>query len=354
MDKIKYWKELLGSVELQRQVIQKRLAELVEKYGDARRTVLTQINPPSKEEKEIINVEPEKCVVIMTESGLIKRVPSSSFRVQKRNGAGVKTQDGITSAIIRTNTIDSLMVFTDKGRMYRILVDNIPSGTNASKGVPIKSLIEMETYENPTLIYSIYYDTDAKYILFVTKNGVVKKTALDEYTKTKKKSGIAAINLRENDELASVSLIKDESLMLITENGMGIKFKSTDIPASGRATMGVKGINLADGDAVASSLPIRNEDDLIAIFTSNGLGKRIKLNEFVTQSRGGKGIICYKPSTSTGNVVSATLVSDEDSLLVSGTTKSICINAKDISILGRTSMGVQVIKEGHITSVSKI
>lgn len=330
------------------------ISDLRIKLGDERRTVLTQINEPSKEEKEIVNVEPEKCVVIMTESGLIKRVPSSSFRVQKRNGAGIKTQDGITSAIIRTNTIDSLMVFTDKGRMYRILVDNIPNGTNASKGVPIKSLIEMEAYENPTLIYSIYYDTDAKYILFVTKNGIVKKTALDEYTKTKKKSGITAINLRENDELASVSLIKDESLMLITENGMGIKFKSTDIPASGRATMGVKGISLADGDAVASSLPIRNENDLIAIFTSNGLGKRIKLTEFVTQSRGGKGIICYKPSASTGNVVSATLVSDEDSLLVSGTTKSICINAKDISILGRTSMGVQVIKEGRITSVSKI
>lgn len=354
LEKIKWWKELLGSVELQKEEIQKRLAEIVKKYGDERRTILSQINPPSKEEKEIVNVEPEKCVVIMTESGLIKRVPSSSFRVQRRNGTGIKTQDGITSAIIRTNTIDSLMVFTDKGRMYRILVDNIPSGTNASKGVPIKSLIEMETSENPTLIYSIYYDTDAKYVLFTTKNGVVKKTTLEEYTKTKKKSGITAINLRENDELAAVSLIKDEPLMLITEKGMGIKFKSTDIPASGRATMGVKGINLGEGDGVAAVLPIRNENDLIAIFTSNGLAKRIKLAEFITQSRGGKGIICYKPNASTGYVVSASLVSDEDSLLISGTSKSICINAKDISILGRTSTGVQVIKEGHITSVSKI
>ena len=171
---------------------------------------------------------------------------------------------------------------------------------------------------------------------------------------TKKKNGITAINLRENDELASVSLIKDEPLMLITEKGMGIKFKSTDIPASGRATMGVKGINLGEGDGVTAVLPIRNENDLIAIFTSNGLAKRIKLTEFITQSRGGKGIICYKPNASTGYVVSASLVSDEDSLLISGTSKSICINAKDISILGRTSTGVQVIKEGHITSVSKI
>lgn len=354
VDKIKYWKELLGSVELQRQVIQKRLAELVDKYGDARRTVLTQINPPSKEEKEIINVEPEKCVVIMTESGLIKRVPSSSFRVQKRNGAGVKTQDGITSAIIRTNTIDSLMVFTDKGRMYRILVDNIPSGTNASKGVPIKSLIEMESFENPTLIYSIYYDTDAKYIMFVTKNGTIKKTALEEYTKTKKKSGVAAINLREGDEIASVSLIKDEQVILLTEKGMGIKFKTSEVSASGRATMGVKGIALGEGDKVVTALPIRSNEDQLAIFSENGLGKRIKIDEFVTQSRGGKGIICYKPTSSTGNVVAGTLVADSDNLLVSGSTKSICIGANDISTVGRASIGVQIIKEGHITSVSKI
>ena len=354
MDKIKYWKELFSSVELQRQVIQKRLAELVDKYGDARRTVLTQINPPSKEEKEIINVEPEKCVVIMTESGLIKRVPSSSFRVQKRNGAGVKTQDGITSAIIRTNTIDSLMVFTDKGRMYRILVDNIPSGTNASKGVPIKSLIEMESFENPTLIYSIYYDTDAKYIMFVTKNGTVKKTALEEYTKTKKKSGVAAINLREGDEIASVSLIKDEQVILLTEKGMGIKFKTSEVSPSGRATMGVKGIALGEGDKVVTALPIRSNEDQLAIFSENGLGKRIKIDEFVTQSRGGKGIICYKPTSSTGNVVAGTLVADSDNLLVSGSTKSICIGANDISTVGRASIGVQIIKEGHITSVSKI
>lgn len=354
LNKIKYWEELLSSVELQRQVVQKRLAELVEKYGDARRTILTQINPPSKEEKEIINVEPEKCVVIMTESGLIKRVPSSSFKVQKRNGAGVKTQDGITSAIIRTNTIDSLMVFTDKGRMYRILVDNIPSGTSASKGVPIKSLIEMESSENPTLIYSIYYDTDAQYILFVSKKGMVKKTALEEYTKTKKKSGIAAINLREGDEIASVSLIKDEQIMLISKKGMAIKFKTSEVSPSGRATIGVKGITLGEDDAVVSALPIRSTDDQLAIFTENGLGKRIKLSEFVSQSRGGKGVICYKPNASTGDVVAGALVSEADSLLINGSKKSICIGANDISTVGRTSIGVQLIKEGCITSVSKI
>lgn len=354
VEKIKNWKELLGSEDLQKKTIEERLQELVKKYGDERRTILTQINPPTKEEKEIVNVEPEKCVVIMTESGLIKRVPSSSFRVQKRNGAGVKTQDGITSAIIRTNTIDSLMVFTDKGRMYRILVDNIPSGTNASKGIPIKSLIEMESFENPTLIYSIYYDTDAKYVLFVTKNGTVKKTLLEEYTKTKKKSGIAAINLREGDELASVSLINEEPIIITTKNGMAIKFKSTEINPSGRATMGVKGINLGSEDKVIAALPIRNTEDQLAVFTKNGLGKRIKLEEFITQSRGGKGIICYKPTTSTGDVVSAILVNKDDNILINGATKSICIKAEDISVLSRVSVGVQIIKEGCITNTSKI
>ena len=354
LDKISNWKALLSSESLQKQVVLERLQDLANKYGDARRTVLTQINPPSKEEKEIVNVEPEKCVVIMTESGLIKRVPSASFRVQKRNGAGIKTQDGITSAIIRTNTIDSLMVFTDKGRMYRILVDNIPEGTNASKGVPIKSLIEMESFENPTLIYSIYYDTDAQYIMFVTKNGTIKKTALDEYTKTKKKSGVTAINLREGDEIASVSLIKDEQIILLTEKGMGIKFKTSDVSPSGRATMGVKGINLSEGDKVVSALPIRNSDDQLAVFSENGLGKRIKLDEFVTQSRGGKGIICYKPNASTGNVVAGALVANEDNLLIVGSKKSICIGANDISTVGRASIGVQIIKEGHINSISKI
>ena len=186
-------KKLNSIIENPKIELKKRLEDLVKKYGDERRTELTQIADTPKEEEEIQYVEPEKCVVVMTESGLIKRIPSTSFRKQRRNGKGVKTQDDITNTIIRTNTIDNIMVFTDKGKMYRILVDNIPVGTNVSQGVPIKSLVEMEPNEKPTTIYSIYRDTDAKYVVFITKNGLVKKTALEEYTKTKKKTGIAAI-----------------------------------------------------------------------------------------------------------------------------------------------------------------
>ena len=172
--------------------LRKRLGELVKKYGDARRTELSQIEEPkTKEEKEIVNVPPEKCVVVLTEGGSVKRIPATSFRTQKRGSKGVKTQDDITEAVIRTNTVDSLMIFTNKGKMYRLVVNNIPEGTNTSKGTPVRALVEMESGESVQTIYSIYRDTDAKYVLFTTKNGLVKKTALSEYVGTKKSNGTA-------------------------------------------------------------------------------------------------------------------------------------------------------------------
>ena len=322
-------------------------------YGDARRTTIMQV-AVTKEEKEIEFVEPEKCVVIMTEGGLVKRVPSASFRAQKRNGKGVKTQDDITHAVIRTNTIDSLMVFTDKGRMYRLLVNDIPVGTNVTKGQSIKSLIAMESDETPTVIYSVYRDTDAQFVLFVTKNGLVKKTTLDEYMKTKKKSGIAAISLREGDELAAVSLIKDEQLILVTSTGMCIRFNSNEITPTSRTTSGVKGITLAEGDYVVAALPVRNVGDQIALFAQNGLGKKFEMTELPLQKRAGKGLMCYKGSDATGSVTAATLVSDEDNVLILGDKSSICIEATEIPSLGRASIGNQLIKNSKILSVSKV
>lgn len=327
--------------------------EIKDTYGDDRRTTITQV-AITKEEKEIEFVEPEKCVVVMSEDGLIKRIPSSSFRTQKRNGKGVKSTGDITSAVIRTNTVDSLMVFTDKGKMYRILVNDLPVGTNVSVGQSIKSLIAMDTDENPTLIYSIYRDTDAKYVLFVTKNGIVKKTALEEYVGTKKKTGIAAINLKENDTLASVSLIKDEDLILVTKNGMAIKFNSMEISASGRATSGVKGITLKDDDCVVSALPVRNSNDQLAIISEKGLGKKIDLKELVVQKRAGKGLIVYKPTDASGKIACCALVADEDSVLIAGKVNNICISAKDIPLLSRGSLGNQLIKGTDVTSVSKV
>lgn len=327
--------------------------EIKNTYGDERRSSITQV-AITKEEKEIEFVEPEKCVVIMTEGGLIKRIPATSFRTQKRNGKGVKTQDDITHAVIRTNTIDSLMIFTNQGKMYRLLVNDIPVGTNSTQGQSIKSLVAMDTEEKPEIIYSIYRDTDAQFVLFVTKNGLVKKTSLDEYIKTKKKTGIAAISLKENDSLAAVSLIKDEPLVLVTAKGMAIKFDSKEIAITSRTTTGVKGITLSDDDYIVAALPVRDTNDNLAVFSHGGLGKKFSLTEIPLQKRAGKGLACYKPSDATGPVAAAALVSNEDNILIVGTPSSICISAADIPVLGRASIGNSVIRGSKINSVSKV
>ena len=330
--------------------LRRRLENIVARYGDARKTELTQITV-AKEEKEIEFVEPEKCVVVLTEAGTIKRIPTTSFRAQKRNGKGVKTQEEITSMVLRTNTIDNLMIFSDQGKMYRLLVNDIPVGTNSSKGASVKALVPMETGEEPATMYSIYRDTDAKYVLFITKNGIVKKTALDEYINTKKKNGIGAINLREGDSLAAVCLVKDEPLILVTANGYMLKFDSMEIGATSRMTTGVKGITLGADDYVVAALPVRNNEDDLALFTEHGVGKKLPPKELVTQKRGGKGLICYKTED---KVAAAAMVSDEDSLLLVGDKSSICIAAKDVPELSRAGTGNQMIKSGKVTTVSKV
>ena len=352
---IKLFNEIISSKEKTQEIFLERLISFTKKYGSDRKTEITQVNlKATKEEKEIEFVEPEKCVVVLTESGLVKRVPITSFRTQKRNGVGVKTQDDITSMVIRTNTIDSLMIFTNKGKMYRLLVNDIPVGNNSAKGQPIKSLIEMENDEIPSVIYSIYRDTDAKYVLFTTKNGLVKKTSLDEYVKTKKKSGVAAITIKDDDELISVNLIKDEPIVIITKNGSAIQFNSMEIGATSRTTSGVKGINLADGDNVISTLVVRDKKDELAIFVESGLGKKIDLKEIPIQKRAGKGLICYKPTAATGLVAAAALVSNDDNLLICGDKNSLCLKASEIPSLGRASIGNQLIKTNKVLSVSKI
>ena len=328
--------------------------EIKTKYGDSRRTTITQIAEETKEEKEIAFVEPEKCVVVLTEGGCIKRIPITSYRTQKRNGKGIKTQDDITNMILRTNTIDSLMIFTDRGKMYRLLVNDIPVGTNVSVGQSIKSLVAMDTDENPAVIYSIYRDTDAKYVFFTTKNGLVKKTTLEEYIKTKKKTGIAAISIKEGDELVSVCLVKDEPMILLTKNGYGIKFSSMEIGATSRATSGVKGITINPDDEVIAALPLRHDTDAIAIISETGLGKKFSSSELPLQKRAGKGLICYKPTSSTGFVADGALISDEDNILVIGDKSSICVSATEIPELSRASIGNQIIKNNKVKSISKV
>ena len=350
---IKLYNEIISNQMRLQEIFLEKLIAFTKKYGAPRKTELTQV-ATTKEEKEIEFVEPEKCVVIMTEGGSIKRIPSTSFRTQKRNGKGIKTQDDITHALIRTNTVDSLMIFSDKGRMYRLLVNDIPVGTNVSKGASVKALTSMEANERPAAMYSIYRDTDAQYVLFVTKNGLVKKTSLDEYCKTKKKGGINAITIKDGDELAAVSLVKDEQLILLTSQGIAIRFDSREVPASSRTTMGIKGITLKEGDCVVAALPIRDAQDRLALFSTAGMGKKISVDELPLQKRAGKGLMCYKPTAASGTIAAATLVSDEDSILVSGSKNSICISASDIPALSRASMGNLIIKDSDVISVSKV
>ena len=330
--------------------LRKRLQNLVKTYGDDRKTEITNIEEKSKEDKEVEFVQPEKCVVVLTEGGNVKRIPSASFRTQHRNTKGVKTQNDITSSVIRTNTIDALMVFSDKGNMYRLIVNDIPEGTNVSKGSPIKSLVPMTADEHPNVIYSIYKDTEAKYVIFITKNGTIKKTPLDDYQKTKKKSGISAISFRDGDSLASASLIKDEDVLVITKKGNVIRFKTKDLAPSSRIAVGVKGIGLNEEDEVLTILPIRDINDSLAIFTNTGCGKKVKLKDILEQRRGGKGACFYKGDT----VTSAVLVNDKDNVLICGDKSSVCISAEEIPETSKSATGSIIIKGNKIVSASKV
>lgn len=330
-----------------------RLNDIVQKYGDDRRTELIQVvEPKDNEEKKIAAIPPEKVVVVLTEAGSIKRVAATSFRAQKRAGKGIKTQDEITSMVLRTNTVDSLMIFTDQGNMYRLIVDDIPEGTNTSKGMPVKALISMQPGENPTVIYSIYRDTDAKYIVFVTKQGYVKRTSLEEYTGIKKKTGTKALNLHEGDEIVTVFLANDEQILILSKDGYAIRCKGTEFPASGRVSMGYKGINLKDGDSVITALPIRNSNDDVAIFSNTGLGRRISLNSFTPQARNGRGTMYAKNADAAG----ACMVTDGDMILVCGDKTSICIKAEEMTKTeSKDTLGTIVLKGNtKVTGVSKV
>lgn len=353
INNLQEWKRLINSRELQIAEIKARLTKLVSIYGDDRRTELAQIEL-QKEEKEIQEVIPEDVVVILTQSGDIKRIPKNSFKIQKRNGKGVKNEGDAILDSISTNTIDNLMIFTSAGKMYKMVVDNIPVGTNVSKGVRINSLINMEANEKVIAATSLYRNTDAKYVVFITKNGLLKKTKLEEYTSIKKTTGIAAIKLKENDSLANVTFINEEEMIIVTKKGMSIRFSTSDIAPIGRVTMGVKSIKLDGDDEVVVGLPIHKETDLLAVFTSKGYGKKCKLDDFPYQTRGGKGLILYKIDESIGNLIGATMIDDDDSIALIGKPNSICISSKDIPLLSRTGIGSIMIKNSIIESAVKL
>ena len=347
---IEEFKIILNDEQHQKDEVRARLAAFVKKYGDARRTELAQIEMP-KEEKVVELVVPEECVVIMSQTGDIKRVPAATFKVQHRNGKGVKTENDAILDVISTNTVDTLMAFTTKGKMYRLLVDSIPSGTNASKGVHISSLIKAEPDEQVIAITSLFRKSKPKYVFFFTKNGLIKKTLLDEYCNTKKSTGIIALNIKEGDSLANVTFADEEEFLVITSGGMTIRFESKDIAAIGRVAAGVKAIKLVEGDSVLKGLPIKHDTDCLAVFLESGLAKKTELREFPTQGRGGKGL---RVGGGEFKVVGAALISDEDNILLVGKPNSICFSATEIPKLGRIALGNQMIKNSTVQKVIKL
>ena len=329
-------------------VLIEKVKNLKNTYGDARRTELLNIEVP-KEEKEIAEIIPEDVVIVFTENGLIKKVPTSTFKIQRRGGKGVKTKDEIISDVIKTNTVDTLMFFTTKGKMYRTIADNIPTGTNITKGVSVNSLIKLDKNEKVIAITSLHRKSTPKYVIFVTKNGMVKKSYLEEYTKTNRNTGIAALNVKENDEVVRIIFQDEEDMILLTKNGMSIKFATKEINPVGRAAMGVKGIKLSEDDEIVAALPIHKTSDTVAIFTENGLGKKVSLEDFPLQGRGGKGTICSKSS-----IIKGLMISNEDNILICGNKSSICISAKDIPLLSKISQGNILLKDNKVLSATKI
>ena len=287
----------------------------------------------------------------MNQSGEIKRIPSNTFKPQNRNGKGAKRSADAILSTIATNTIDNLMLFSNLGKMYKILVNDLPIGTNISKGQMINNFINLENGEKIVAINSLYRNTKAINVIFITKQGQIKKTKLEEYNNIKRGSGIIATKFREGDTLANIVFLDDEDLILITKNGMGIHFSTKDISAIGRMAIGVRGIKLNDGDEVISALPVHKDTDYIAIFNSDGNGKKMKLEELPIQKRDGKGI---KITGKDNIVASAAMVCDNDNILLMGTNTSLCISAKEIPVVGRTSVGNIMIKGSGIESAIKL
>lgn len=340
--------EILNSRDKQIAMLRERLDTIVKKYGDDRITELAQI-AIEKKQKEPIVVEPKDCVIIITSKNTIKRIDAKSFKPQKRNTTGVKTGSDMIIFSQKTNTQDVLMVFTSKGKMYRLLVDNIPEGTNASAGAPLSSLIEFEDGEKPMAFTTLSADNDKKFIFFATKKGIIKKVPLEEYNSLKR-TGVTAIKFKEGDELAAVTFINQEEMMLVTKNGMSIRFAAAGMPISSRTAQGVKGMNVAEDDQVIAALPISNPASYLAIVSIDGLGKRTELKEFTIQNRGGKGLSCYK-----NPIAGAELIVDDGMLLISGDKTSIVVKATELPILNRTSLGNIMLKNNEkVISIAKI
>ena len=324
-------------------VIKTELLAISDKYGDDRRTSLGQDDDDIKDEELI---EKENIVVARTHLGYIKRMQDDNFKAQKRGGKGIKgmptIEDDYIEDIFMTTTHHYIMFFTNKGRVYRLKGYDIPESSRTARGVAIVNLLEMLPGEKVTAIIPFKRYEENKYLFMATKNGMIKKTPLIDYVNVKR-SGLIAIDLKDDDDLIEVKITdgKDD-MFLITEGGMCIRFNERDVRSTGRSTMGVKGISLSKDDKVIS-LIMGSHGDHILFVTKNGMGKKTDITEFSSQNRGGKGLKCYKITEKTGNLVGAKIVNDENEIMLI-TNEGIIIrfDSSDVSALGRVTSGVKL------------
>ena len=324
-------------------VIKTELLAISDKYGDDRRTSLGQDDDDIKDEELI---EKENIVVARTHLGYIKRMQDDNFKAQKRGGKGIKgmptIEDDYIEDIFMTTTHHYIMFFTNKGRVYRLKGYDIPESSRTARGVAIVNLLEMLPGEKVTAIIPFKRYEENKYLFMATKNGMIKKTPLIDYVNVKR-SGLIAIDLKDDDDLIEVKITdgKDD-MFLITEGGMCIRFNERDVRSTGRSTMGVKGISLSKDDKVIS-LIMGSHGDHILFVTKNGMGKKTDITEFSSQNRGGKGLKCYKITEKTGNLIGAKIVNDENEMMLI-TNEGIIIrfDSSDVSALGRVTSGVKL------------
>lgn len=352
-DKINDLIDILANENRQKDILKTRLNDLVKKYGDARRTELAQIEI-TKEEKEKAEIIPEDVVVIVNNLNEVKRIPKKNFKAQHRRGVGVKTASESTRIMLATNTVDTLMIFTSEGKMYRLNVDKIPEGTNASRGVNLKTILKLNDKEIIQEIASARGEKPADYVVFFTKNGLVKKTKFEEYVNTKKTTGIQAIKIKDNDELAFVRFMNDdEKIILVTEEGYAIKFTFDDIKPIGRLTSGVKGINLRDGDGITGAINFSSNDDYVVLITKEGKSKRMPISDFTIQNRGGRGSMTLKLDPD-DYVAAALRATEKDLVLIAGKPNSICVPVNEISIQSKLGGGTKIIERSVVESATII
>lgn len=359
MKLIEYYREVLSSERLVFDIIKKELTEIKEKYGDERKTKIAAAEGEIDVEDLI---KEEQSVITLTHFGYIKRMPVDTYKSQKRGGKGITgiatREEDFVKQIFTASTHDIILFFSNKGKLYRLKGYEVPEAGRTAKGTAIVNLLSLDPGEKISAVIPINNFSEGKYLLMGTKNGLIKKTALTEYNSARK-TGLLAITLKDDDELIDVRLTDGEdNVAMVTKKGMSITFDEKDVRPVGRTAQGVIGIRLDEDDSVIGmeSIISNIKGTLLAI-TENGFGKRTELEEYRVQNRGGRGVITYKVTPKTGDIVGIRIATDEeDVMLITDNGTIIRLNVKDISILGRATQGVTLMRtnEGKVVSIEKI